>query len=119
MILKLRFLQPIQDRFKSWESSGVTIVPVLSQPDDSWAGETGYVQVKVVCMFHFILLRCVVYLFPIYPLWTSMCLEQAAFARAKQLYAPDSTGAVLCGQKQMAEVSSKIYTSCTHVSAHF
>ncbi|KAK1419847.1 hypothetical protein QVD17_29227 [Tagetes erecta] len=65
-----------QDRFKSWESSGVTIVPVLSQPDDSWAGETGYVQ--------------------------------AAFARAKQLYAPDSTGAVLCGQKQMAEEVTSI-----------
>ncbi|OAY31413.1 fruit protein pKIWI502 isoform X3 [Manihot esculenta] len=33
-----------QDRFKDWESSGVKIVPVLSQPDDSWTGETGYVQ---------------------------------------------------------------------------
>ncbi|KAI3816546.1 hypothetical protein L1987_16247 [Smallanthus sonchifolius] len=65
-----------QDRFKSWESSGVTIVPVLSQPDDSWTGEAGYVQ--------------------------------AAFARAKQLYAPDSTGAVLCGQKQMAEEVTSI-----------
>ncbi|KAL8241871.1 hypothetical protein R6Q59_012173 [Mikania micrantha] len=65
-----------QDRFKAWESSGVTIVPVLSQPDDSWAGEAGYVQ--------------------------------AAFARAKQLYAPDSTGAVLCGQKQMAEEVTSI-----------
>ncbi|XP_076956016.1 fruit protein pKIWI502-like [Bidens hawaiensis] len=65
-----------QDRFKSWESSGVIIVPVLSQPDDSWTGEAGYVQ--------------------------------AAFARAKQLYAPDSTGAVLCGQKQMAEEVTSI-----------
>ncbi|KAJ0725070.1 putative phenol 2-monooxygenase (NADPH) [Helianthus annuus] len=65
-----------QDRFKAWESSGVTIVPVLSQPDDGWAGEAGYVQ--------------------------------AAFARAKQLYAPDSTGAVLCGQKQMAEEVTSI-----------
>ncbi|KAF2310875.1 hypothetical protein GH714_018056 [Hevea brasiliensis] len=33
-----------QERFKDWESSGVRIVPVLSQPDDSWTGETGYVQ---------------------------------------------------------------------------
>ncbi|KAE8732123.1 pKIWI502 protein [Hibiscus syriacus] len=33
-----------QDRFKDWESSGVKIVPVLSQPDDSWTGESGYVQ---------------------------------------------------------------------------
>ncbi|KAK9750381.1 hypothetical protein RND81_02G192300 [Saponaria officinalis] len=33
-----------QDRFKDWESSGVTIVPVLSQPDDGWTGEAGYVQ---------------------------------------------------------------------------
>ncbi|XP_031100229.1 fruit protein pKIWI502 [Ipomoea triloba] len=60
-----------QDRFKNWESSGVEIVPVLSQPDDSWTGESGYVQ--------------------------------AAFAKAKKLFTPQSTGAVLCGQKQMAE----------------
>ncbi|CAK7326681.1 unnamed protein product [Dovyalis caffra] len=33
-----------QDRFKHWESSGVKIVPVLSQPDGSWTGESGYVQ---------------------------------------------------------------------------
>ncbi|KAJ3686039.1 hypothetical protein LUZ61_015203 [Rhynchospora tenuis] len=33
-----------QDRFQAWESSGVTVVPVLSQPDNSWIGETGYVQ---------------------------------------------------------------------------
>ncbi|KAB2084597.1 hypothetical protein E1A91_A05G356100v1 [Gossypium mustelinum] len=33
-----------QDRFKEWESSGVKVVPVLSQPDDSWTGESGYVQ---------------------------------------------------------------------------
>ncbi|XP_071686579.1 fruit protein pKIWI502 [Rutidosis leptorrhynchoides] len=65
-----------QDRFKAWESEGVTVVPVLSQPDDGWVGESGYVQ--------------------------------AAFARAKQLYAPESTGAVLCGQKQMAEEVTSI-----------
>jgi len=34
-----------QDRFQHWESSsGVKIVPVLSQPEKSWEGETGYVQ---------------------------------------------------------------------------
>ncbi|KAI3781008.1 hypothetical protein L2E82_11007 [Cichorium intybus] len=66
-----------QDRFKSWESSGVTIVPVLSQPTDNWAGESGYVQ--------------------------------AAFARAKQIYAPESNGVVLCGKKQMAEVNYLVF----------
>ncbi|KAG0461552.1 hypothetical protein HPP92_021849 [Vanilla planifolia] len=33
-----------QDRFKNWESTGVKIVPVLSQPDDTWKGKRGYVQ---------------------------------------------------------------------------
>ncbi|KAJ6910719.1 hypothetical protein NC652_021390 [Populus alba x Populus x berolinensis] len=33
-----------RDRFKDWESSGVKIVPVLSQPDDNWTGESNYVQ---------------------------------------------------------------------------
>ncbi|GFZ00253.1 FAD/NAD(P)-binding oxidoreductase [Actinidia rufa] len=61
-----------QDRFKNWESSGVKIVPVLSQADDNWTGERGYVQ--------------------------------AAFSRAKKLYSPLATGAVLCGQKQMSEM---------------
>ncbi|CAA0832999.1 FAD/NAD(P)-binding oxidoreductase [Striga hermonthica] len=60
-----------QERFKDWESSGVDIVPVLSQPDDSWKGERGYVQ--------------------------------AAFKKEKNIITPQSTGAVLCGQKQMAE----------------
>lgn len=60
-----------QDRFKDWESLGVRVVPVLSQPDDRWGGEQGYVQ--------------------------------AAFSRAKQLSNPLSTGAVLCGHKQMTE----------------
>lgn len=60
-----------QDRFRDWESSGVKIIPVLSQPDEKWAGETGFVQ--------------------------------AAFARAKNILSPKSTGAVLCGQKQMTE----------------
>ncbi|KAG9139256.1 hypothetical protein Leryth_011261 [Lithospermum erythrorhizon] len=33
-----------QDRFKAWEATGVDVVPVLSQPDDLWTGERGYVQ---------------------------------------------------------------------------
>eukprot|EP00250_Pteridium_aquilinum_P012971 c21054_g1_i1 orf=322-1368(+) len=33
-----------QDKFKEWESSGVKIIPVLSQSDDDWTGEAGYVQ---------------------------------------------------------------------------
>ncbi|XP_057961303.1 fruit protein pKIWI502 isoform X2 [Malania oleifera] len=65
-----------QDRFKDWESTGVKIVPVLSQPDEYWKGERGYVQ--------------------------------AAFARAKQIYSPLATGAVLCGQKQMTEEVTSI-----------
>ncbi|CAH9139837.1 unnamed protein product [Cuscuta epithymum] len=65
-----------QDRFKSWESSGVEVVPVLSQPDDFWEGERGYVQ--------------------------------AAFAKAKKLFRAQSTGAVLCGQKPMAEEVTSI-----------
>uniref|UniRef100_A0A7N0VB02 FAD-binding FR-type domain-containing protein n=1 Tax=Kalanchoe fedtschenkoi TaxID=63787 RepID=A0A7N0VB02_KALFE len=61
-----------QDRFKNWESSGVKVVPVLSQPDGTWSGESGFVQ--------------------------------AAFAKAKNIFKPQGTGAVLCGQKQMTEV---------------
>jgi NAD(P)H-flavin reductase len=34
----------MQDKFKEWEASGVVVVPVLSQPDDDWTGEQGYVQ---------------------------------------------------------------------------
>ncbi|KAL6539024.1 hypothetical protein OROMI_025350 [Orobanche minor] len=66
-------ISPIRERFKDWKSSGVNIVPVLSQPDDNWKGEQGFVQ--------------------------------AAFARAKRISSPQSTGAVLCGHRQMAEVS--------------
>ncbi|CAA0817197.1 FAD/NAD(P)-binding oxidoreductase [Striga hermonthica] len=68
-----------QERFKDWESSGVNIVPVLSQPDESWKGERGFVQ--------------------------------AAFARAKKILNPQSTGAVLCGHRQMAEDVSSILLS--------
>ncbi|KAL0380825.1 UNVERIFIED_CONTAM: Fruit protein [Sesamum angustifolium] len=68
-----------QERFKEWESSGVNIVPVLSQPDDSWKGERGYVQ--------------------------------TAFARAKRTFSPRSTGALLCGHKQMAEEVTSVLVS--------
>ncbi|GER48806.1 FAD/NAD(P)-binding oxidoreductase [Striga asiatica] len=68
-----------QERFKDWESSGVNIVPVLSQPDESWKGERGFVQ--------------------------------AAFARAKKILSSQSTGAVLCGHRQMAEEVTSILVS--------
>ncbi|CAN1138165.1 Fruit protein pKIWI502 [Linum perenne] len=61
-----------QDRFQDWESSGVKIIPVLSQPHNSWRGEAGYVQ--------------------------------AAYSRAAKISSPAGAGAVLCGQRQMAEV---------------
>ena len=32
------------DRFPAWEQAGVEVVPVLSQPSESWGGRTGYVQ---------------------------------------------------------------------------
>ena len=32
------------DQFSAWEKAGIEVVPVLSQPDDSWQGRTGYVQ---------------------------------------------------------------------------
>lgn len=35
----------LQDRFDEWESSGVKVVPVLSQPESDWTGDSGYVQV--------------------------------------------------------------------------
>lgn len=38
----------LQDRFKDWESSGIKVVPVLSEPENDWTGESGYVQVGVV-----------------------------------------------------------------------
>ncbi|KAL0538705.1 hypothetical protein IC582_022860 [Cucumis melo] len=60
-----------QDRFDEWESSGVKVVPVLSQPESDWTGESGYVQ--------------------------------AAFSNSKKAFDPLSTGAILCGQKQMTE----------------
>ncbi|CAL4887763.1 unnamed protein product [Urochloa decumbens] len=60
-----------QDKFENWESAGLKIIPVLSQPDDSWKGERGYAQ--------------------------------HAFLRAKNIVNPSSTGAVLCGQRQMQE----------------
>ena len=91
-----------QDRFKNWESSGVKIIPVLSQSDDKWTGECGYVQVGST-YFH----ACSSLKQPSPEATFSflkLLLFQAAFARAKKLYSPQATGAVLCGQKQMSEV---------------
>ncbi|XP_038892012.1 fruit protein pKIWI502 [Benincasa hispida] len=65
-----------QDRFDEWESSGVEVVPVLSQPGSDWTGESGYVQ--------------------------------ATFSKAKKAFDPLSTGAILCGQKQMTEEITSI-----------
>lgn len=53
----------MQERFKVWESSGVNIVPVLSQPGDSWTGERGYVQVVNT----FISRKLVIHLLCVYP----------------------------------------------------
>lgn len=38
---------PLMDRFGMWEEDGVTVIPVMSQPDKSkqkWGGKTGYIQ---------------------------------------------------------------------------
>ena len=88
------------------------IVPVLSQPDDSWTKERGYVQVKCVGIrfSHDYLHR--VYVF------THYSPSQAAFNKAKQISNPLSTGAVLCGQKQMAEVRTIDLKSALIVSQH-
>ncbi|XP_068638078.1 fruit protein pKIWI502-like [Aristolochia californica] len=67
-----------QDKFKGWESSGIKIVPVLSEPDDNWNGERGYVQ--------------------------------DAFGRDKRISDPQSTGAVLCGPKEMTEAIVSLLT---------
>jgi len=32
------------NKFPEWEKKGIQVVPVLSQPTDSWQGRTGYVQ---------------------------------------------------------------------------
>jgi NAD(P)H-flavin reductase len=31
-------------KFAAWEAQGFEVIPVLSQPDASWKGRTGYVQ---------------------------------------------------------------------------
>lgn len=38
----------LKDRFKDWEASGIKVVPVLSDPDSSWNGEIGTVQVRKI-----------------------------------------------------------------------
>lgn len=57
-------------QYKEWEKAGVQVVPVLSQPPDSWEGRSGYVQ---------------------------NCLEEDGVP------IPRNCGALLCGQKGMAE----------------
>lgn len=79
-------------------------MPVLSQPDDNWNGESGYVQVGLV----FPCLLCCLVQFYISDIY---CFLQAAFARAKKSYTPQSTGALLCGQKEMTEVWNPCYHS--------
>lgn len=56
--------------YKKWEESGIQVVPVLSQPPDSWQGRSGYVQ---------------------------NALEEDGVP------IPRNCGALLCGQKGMAE----------------
>ncbi|PKI59785.1 hypothetical protein CRG98_019791 [Punica granatum] len=65
-----------QDRFKYWESSGIEVIPVLSEPNHSWMGETGNIQ--------------------------------AAFSKARKIWRPLSTGAVICGHRQMREEVTSI-----------
>jgi len=71
---------PYISKFKEWEASGVEVVPVISQPEDSqgeWTGRTGYVQ---------------------------SCLEEDGVA------IPRNTGALLCGVKGMAESVTDVLT---------
>lgn len=35
---------PFQSKYKEWESKGVTVIPVLSQPSNTWTGKKGYIQ---------------------------------------------------------------------------
>lgn len=56
--------------YKKWEEKGIQVVPVLSQPPDSWQGRSGYVQ---------------------------NALEEDGVP------IPRNCGALLCGQKGMAE----------------
>ena len=57
-------------QYKEWEDAGIQVVPVLSQPPDSWQGRSGYVQ---------------------------NALEEDGVP------IPRNCGALLCGQKGMAE----------------
>lgn len=35
---------PYKSKYQEWESKGVTVIPVLSQPDALWTGKKGYIQ---------------------------------------------------------------------------
>ena len=91
----------LQDRFKDWEASGVRIIPVLSQPDDQWNGERGYVQVDLFFK---------TFISPNYYSGGNIRCEiitfQEVFSKVKKIFNPSSTGAVLCGHNQMMEVNS-------------
>ena len=71
---------PYISKFKEWETNGIEVVPVISQPESAqgeWTGRTGYVQ---------------------------SCLEEDGIA------IPRNTGALLCGVKGMAESVKDLLT---------
>ena len=35
---------PFKSKYQEWESKGVTVIPVLSQPSNNWNGKKGYIQ---------------------------------------------------------------------------
>lgn len=35
---------PLRHKYADWEQRGVKVIPVLSQPEPSWSGRTGYIQ---------------------------------------------------------------------------
>ncbi|CAM9940794.1 unnamed protein product, partial [Chrysoparadoxa australica] len=38
---------PYKEKIAEWEGKGITVVPVLSQPEPGWTGRTGYVQAAI------------------------------------------------------------------------
>jgi len=65
------------DQFPAWKKAGIEVVPVVSQPSDSWKGKSGYVQ---------------------------NALEEDGVTD------PKSTGALLCGMKEMAVAVTEVLT---------
>lgn len=35
---------PFKSKYQEWESKGVQVIPVLSQPSNNWTGKKGYIQ---------------------------------------------------------------------------